>query len=354
MRSRGSFVGAVVVLVAACGGAPVVVPKPDVASAPVVAADAGAPPVRAENGKHFVTYVEIRTDWVEEVMPAPADAVKAWAADPANAKLSLPATRHILVKVDSAASAAAQAAARKKAQAVIARLKKGEDFAAIAKAVSEDPGSKDKGGLYPGDMVVHFVDPYRDAYAALAPGETTKEPVRSVFGWHVIKKEIVDDVALATAFKRATAPQIARRLAGDIAERWRPTGAERAATREIGAATDALLGPAARAGNSPAIRIFAQDAVQGQVDGICTKLRTTPHGETKIFPAGERTFFVTKGGDEADLEEATRATAMVDAPDSAWSHCSSRAKPDQLTPAQIRALMEQIQKQQQKERSDKH
>lgn len=351
MRSRGSCLVAVIALVAACG-APVA-PKPADAPAPVAAVDAGAPSSRAESGKRFVTYVEVSADWVEEVMPAPADAVKAWAADPANAKLMLPATRHILVKVDSSASAAAQAAARKKAQAAIARLKKGEDFASIAKAVSEDPGSKDKGGLYPGDMVKHFVDPYRDAYAALAPGETTMEPVRSVFGWHVIKKENVDDAALASAFKRATAPQVARRLAGDIAERWRPAGAERAATREIGAAIDALLGQAARAGSSPAIRIFAQDAVQGQVDGICTKLRTTPHGEAKIFPDGERIFFVTKGGDEADLE-ATRATAMVDAPDSAWSHCSSRAKPDQLTPAQIRALMEQIQKQQQKERSDKH
>ena len=219
--------------------------------------------------------------------------------------------------------------------------------------MSEDPGSKDKGGLYPGEMVKQFVDSYRDAYAALAPGETTKEPVRSVFGWHVIKKENVDDAALTSSFKRATAPQVARRLAGDIAERWRPAKAERNATREIGAAIDALLGPPARAGNSPAIRTFAQDAVQGQVDLTCAKLRTTPHGETKIFPfEGDRVFFVTKGSDEADLEEATRATAMVDAPDSAWTHCSSRPKPDQVTPAQIRALMEQMQKKQ-RERGEK-
>lgn len=346
MRSRGGFLGAVIVLVVACGGAPAVAPKPDVASAPVVAVDAGATPASAESGRRFVTYVEIRTDWVEEVMPAPADAVKAWAADPANAKLSLPASRHILVKVDSAASAAAQAAVRKKAQSVIARLKKGEDFAAIAKEVSEDPGSKDKGGLYPGEMVTHFVDPYRDAYAALAPGETTKVPVRSVFGWHVIKKENIDDEALASAFKRATAPQVARRLAGDIAERWRPAKAERAATREIGGAIDALLGPTARAGSSPAIRVFAQDAVQGQVDLTCSKLRTTPHGETKIFPSeSDRIFFVTKGGDEADLEEATRATAMVDAPNSPWSYCSVRKKPEQMTVDQIKALIEQAQKQ---------
>jgi peptidyl-prolyl cis-trans isomerase D len=55
--------------------------------------------------------------------------------------------RQILVKVDSGASADGTAAAEKKAQALAARLTKGEAFAAVAKAASDDTRSKNRGGL---------------------------------------------------------------------------------------------------------------------------------------------------------------------------------------------------------------
>jgi peptidyl-prolyl cis-trans isomerase D len=54
--------------------------------------------------------------------------------------------RQILVKLDSGASPDATAAAEKKAQGLLERIKKGETFAAVAKAASDDPRSKLRGG----------------------------------------------------------------------------------------------------------------------------------------------------------------------------------------------------------------
>ncbi|MDK9698027.1 MAG: peptidylprolyl isomerase [Siculibacillus sp.] len=85
--------------------------------------------------------------------------------------------RHILVKTED------------EAKKIIADLAKGGDFAAIAKEKSEDPGSATQGGdlgfFAPGDMVPEF----ETAAKTLAVGEVTKAPVKSQFGWHVIKLE---------------------------------------------------------------------------------------------------------------------------------------------------------------------
>ena len=84
--------------------------------------------------------------------------------------------RHILVPDEADAKAA------------IAEIKAGADFATVAKARSKDPGSADGGDLgffKQGDMVPEFA-----AVAfALKPGEISQTPVKSQFGWHVIKVE---------------------------------------------------------------------------------------------------------------------------------------------------------------------
>jgi parvulin-like peptidyl-prolyl isomerase len=76
---------------------------------------------------------------------------------------------------------------REQADAVLKRLRNGEDFAALAKEFSID-GSKDKGGdlgwFGPGDMVPEF----EKAAFALKPGEIS-EVVKSKFGYHIIKLE---------------------------------------------------------------------------------------------------------------------------------------------------------------------
>ncbi len=78
-------------------------------------------------------------------------------------------------------------AALKKAEASIVRAAK-EDFATLAGELSEEPGAKERGGdlnFFPkeGAMVKEFAD----AAYALKKGEVSKEPVRSQFGYHVIK-----------------------------------------------------------------------------------------------------------------------------------------------------------------------
>ena len=96
--------------------------------------------------------------------------------------------RHILVRVDEKASAEDQAKAKAKIEAVAARLKAGEDFAAVAKDVSEDPGSAVQGGdlgwFQHGQMVPEF----DKAAFALKTGEVSA-PVKTQFGWHLILLE---------------------------------------------------------------------------------------------------------------------------------------------------------------------
>jgi peptidyl-prolyl cis-trans isomerase C len=74
------------------------------------------------------------------------------------------------------------------AKAVLAELRRGADFATIARARSQDPGSRDGGDLgffKKGDMVPEFAN----AAFALQPGQLSPAPVRSPFGWHVIRVE---------------------------------------------------------------------------------------------------------------------------------------------------------------------
>jgi peptidyl-prolyl cis-trans isomerase C len=84
--------------------------------------------------------------------------------------------RHILV------------ADEKKAKEVIEKLKKGEDFAALAKANSSDGSANEGGdlGFFTKDMMV---PEFADAAFLLKAGEFTQEPVKTQFGFHVIKLE---------------------------------------------------------------------------------------------------------------------------------------------------------------------
>lgn len=80
------------------------------------------------------------------------------------------------------------AEAKKMAEDVITQLKQGKDFAELAKEKSEDSGTKDNGGLYTfgkGDAVKEFTD----AAYALKAGEYTQTPVKTEYGYHVIKME---------------------------------------------------------------------------------------------------------------------------------------------------------------------
>ncbi len=84
---------------------------------------------------------------------------------------------HILVKEEQ------------EAKDIITRLEKGEDFAKLAKEHSQDPGSGPRGGDLGWASADSYVQPFGEALSKLKKGETTKEPVQSSFGWHVIRLE---------------------------------------------------------------------------------------------------------------------------------------------------------------------
>jgi peptidyl-prolyl cis-trans isomerase C len=84
--------------------------------------------------------------------------------------------RHILVEDEAQAKAAAE------------RLKKGEDFAKLAGELSKDPGSGKEGGDLGWFSKDRMVPEFAEAAFKLGKGEVS-EPVKSQFGWHIIKLE---------------------------------------------------------------------------------------------------------------------------------------------------------------------
>lgn len=92
---------------------------------------------------------------------------------------------HVLVKVDQD-DEAAWTAAKEKIDAARARIVAGEDFAAVAKAVSDDPGSKDKGGQYDGVSRGQMVPEFEKQMLDTPVGELS-EPFKTQYGWHILK-----------------------------------------------------------------------------------------------------------------------------------------------------------------------
>ncbi len=93
---------------------------------------------------------------------------------------------HILLKLEKDAAPAAVEAKQKEAQAITDRAKKGEDFAAMAKELSEDPSAKENGGDLNFFTRERMVPEFSQAAFEMKTGEIS-DPVRSSFGLHVIK-----------------------------------------------------------------------------------------------------------------------------------------------------------------------
>jgi peptidyl-prolyl cis-trans isomerase C len=137
--------------------------------------------------------------------------------------------RHILVPMEAAANAA------------LAEVRKpGADFVAVAKRLSTGPGAAEGGDLgffKKGDMVPEFAA----AAFALAPGQISDKPVKSPFGWHVIKVEARRNAPVPTfeesaeslrqaAFEEAVNAAVTRLQAAAKVERFNMDGSPRAAT----------------------------------------------------------------------------------------------------------------------------
>lgn len=96
------------------------------------------------------------------------------------------------------------------AKAIIAQLKKGGKFEEIAKKSSKDPGSGAKGGDLDWAPAGNYVAEFSQALSALTKGQMTDTPVKSQFGYHIIR---LDDVREAQLPKfDEVKPQVAQQL----------------------------------------------------------------------------------------------------------------------------------------------
>jgi len=106
--------------------------------------------------------------------------------------------RHILVEKED------------EAKTIIASLKKGGKFDEIAKKQSKDPGSGANGGDLDWANAASYVPEFSGALVKLNKGQTTDTPVKSQFGWHVIRLDDVRDAQLPKFDE--VKPQIAQQL----------------------------------------------------------------------------------------------------------------------------------------------
>lgn len=95
--------------------------------------------------------------------------------------------RHILIRAAPGDEKASEEA-KQKIEGVVARLKKGEDFAKLAAELTEDPSGKANGGDLGYFGKEQMVPEFADAAFKLDKGQIS-DPVKTQFGWHVIKVE---------------------------------------------------------------------------------------------------------------------------------------------------------------------
>ena len=92
--------------------------------------------------------------------------------------------RHILVETED------------QAKAIIAQIKKGGKFEDIAKKASKDPGSGAKGGDLDWAPASNYVAEFAQALTQLTKGKMTETPVKSQFGYHIIRLDDVREAQL--------------------------------------------------------------------------------------------------------------------------------------------------------------
>ncbi|WP_456432149.1 peptidylprolyl isomerase [Thermosulfuriphilus sp.] len=96
--------------------------------------------------------------------------------------------RHILIAIKDPNDQSLKDQARREAEEILARVKAGEDFAALAKQYSDDPGSRAKGGDLGFFSRGEMIEPFEKAAFALKVGQVSGV-VESPFGYHIIKVE---------------------------------------------------------------------------------------------------------------------------------------------------------------------
>ena len=124
--------------------------------------------------------------------------------------------RHILLRVPPGANAATEDEIRARAASILERLKKGEDFATLAKDLSEDPSNKDRGGDLGFFTRGQMEEAFESAAFALKDGEFS-DVIRTRYGFHILRveerrperqqpfEEVRDSIARSLRVERARA-----------------------------------------------------------------------------------------------------------------------------------------------------
>jgi peptidyl-prolyl cis-trans isomerase D len=122
--------------------------------------------------------------------------------------------RHILLKVNRDADPETVKKTKDRALDILKLAKEGKDFAKLARQYSEGP-TRDKGGYLGKFKKEDMVKPFADMAFKLKPGEIS-EPVRTQFGWHLIKVEKINEASV-TSFEDAK-KDIRKKLTDDMAK----------------------------------------------------------------------------------------------------------------------------------------
>ena len=95
--------------------------------------------------------------------------------------------RHILISVDENMNEKQKTEKMKLAEELLERIENGEDMAALAREYSDDPGSKDTGGVYTFKYSEPYAQEFKDWAFTAEPGETGIVETR--FGYHIMRLE---------------------------------------------------------------------------------------------------------------------------------------------------------------------
>lgn len=168
--------------------------------------------------EHFVTADKAVLDkWIADHKKEVDDKVAALPKDKGPAQLF--DARQILVEAKKDAPADKKAEAKKKADALLDKIKKGEDFAKVASAESADAPTKEKGGRFEWVNLADQPAPVRDGLAKAKPGDLFV--VESDLGYHVLRLDTYLEGPAAVAFpmyRDARGEELAQESAQKLAD----------------------------------------------------------------------------------------------------------------------------------------
>ncbi len=195
-------------------------------------------------------------------------------------------TRHVLVKISETASDAEKDEAKKKAERLLERITKGEDFADVARKTSDD-GSAARGGELGCVQKGKMVKPFEDAMMALAEGKVSGV-VQSEFGFHILKVEkIAKDAEAEKLGRQQTATEV---YIGHESDRLATEGAKK-------------ILEAVRGGKS------LKDALQAHLDEVLPKTEASAKKDEKKAKKDEKKAKKDEKKDEAPSDDKPAVTA---------------------------------------------